>query len=82
MNPNDNTLAHRIAQDLLDSYDEEYELELEDRVLDAASDKATNLTWADAKDSRRLYFRELFRMQAELVKLQDWVVKSGQKVVI
>jgi len=24
----------------------------------------------------------LFRMQAELVKLQDWVVKSGQKVVI
>ena len=46
MNPDDNTLALRIAQDLLDSYDEEYELELEDRVLDAASDKATNLTLA------------------------------------
>jgi polyphosphate kinase 2 len=82
LNPDDDTLALRIAQDLLDSYDEEYELELEDRVLDAASNKATNLTLADAKDSRRLYFRELFRMQAELVKLQDWVVKSGQKVVI
>ncbi len=32
--------------------------------------------------SRKLYFRELFRMQGELVKLQDWVVKTGQKIVI
>ena len=31
---------------------------------------------------RRQYFSELFRLQAELVKLQDWVVATGQKVVI
>ena len=82
MNNNDKALAHRIAQDLLDSYDEEFELELEDRVLDATSEDPTDLASAEVKASRRLYFRELFRMQAELVKLQDWVVKSGQKVVI
>jgi polyphosphate kinase 2 len=34
------------------------------------------------KEYRRQYFRELFRLQAELVKLQDWVVATGHKVVI
>jgi polyphosphate kinase 2 (PPK2 family) len=28
------------------------------------------------------YFRELFRLQGELVKLQDWVVATGHKVVM
>jgi len=31
---------------------------------------------------RRLYFRELFRLQGELVKLQDWVVHNKLKVVV
>ena len=31
---------------------------------------------------RRLYFRELFRLQGELVKLQDWVVHKKLKVVV
>ena len=33
------------------------------------------------EEYRRDYFRQLFRMQAELVKLQDWVVASRQKVL-
>lgn len=33
-------------------------------------------------DVRRSYFRELFRLQTELVELQDWVVASRHKVVI
>jgi len=82
LNNNDKALALRIAQDLLDSYDEEFELELEDRVLDATSENATDLASAEVKASRQLYFRELFRLQAELVKLQDWVVATGHKVVI
>ena len=82
MNNNDKALAIRIAQDLLDGYDEEFELELEDRVLDATSENATDLASAEIKASRQLYFRELFRLQAELVKLQDWVVATGHKVVI
>jgi polyphosphate kinase 2 len=32
--------------------------------------------------ARRLYFRELFRLQGELVKLQDWVVAKGLKLVV
>ena len=31
---------------------------------------------------RRVYFRELFRLQGELVKLQDWVLHAGQKIVV
>ncbi len=76
----------RIHLDLSDSYDEELELELDDRALDAIADglggqKPGELTHADRRD-RQLYFRELFRLQGELVKLQQWVVASGHKVVI
>ena len=31
---------------------------------------------------RTLYFRELFRLQGELVKLQDWVVDKKLKIVV
>ena len=37
---------------------------------------------AAEKDYRRAYFQQLFGLQAELVKLQDWVVASGQKILI
>jgi polyphosphate kinase 2 len=72
-------LIRRLSRDLEDSYDEELELEIEDRDP-LAGDKPTN---GDGEaDERRLYFRELFRLQGELVKLQDWVVAARQKVVI
>ena len=72
-------LAQRISRDLADGYDEELELEIEDHhplpgkppVADDAS-----------KEYRRYYFRQLFRLQAELIRLQDWVVAQGQRVVI
>ena len=68
-------LVKRIHRDLQDDFDEELELELEDRVPGVPStDEATA--------ERRRYFRELFRLQSELVKLQDWVVHSGHKLVI
>jgi polyphosphate kinase 2 len=52
-----------------DWIDEELELELEDDPRGTA-------------EERRNYFRELFRLQGELVKLQDWVVERGLKVVV
>ncbi|RZI68590.1 MAG: polyphosphate kinase 2 [Variovorax sp.] len=75
--PDHEELMQRIARDLVDSYDEELELEIEDRNVDedgapVGVDKA----------ARAAYFRELFRLQGELVKLQDWVQHSKQKVVI
>ena len=87
MNLNDAEVMKRIHDDLIDSYDEEFELELEEshleRAADAANQTETSQSEASqAKESRRAYFRELFRLQAELVKLQDWVAETGHKVVI
>ena len=36
----------------------------------------------DGAIDRRTYFRELFRLQGELVKLQDWVIHKGLKLVV
>ncbi|WP_371868450.1 polyphosphate kinase 2 [Telluria aromaticivorans] len=74
--------TERIHQDILDSFDEELELELDDRELDDATLLPKSGRSHEEMLARRLYFRELFRMQAELVKLQDWVVATGHKVVI
>jgi len=59
----------RLSEELLDSYDEELELELDDRQPSPGL-------------PRRRYFKELFRLQGELVKLQDWVVQQKLKVVV
>ncbi|KTT26803.1 polyphosphate kinase 2 [Pseudacidovorax intermedius] len=71
-------LMRRIADELIDGYDEEIELELEDRVVGADG----TLQHDESGMPRRAYFEALFRLQGELVKLQDWVQHTGQKVVI
>ncbi|NCT85016.1 MAG: polyphosphate kinase 2 [Comamonadaceae bacterium] len=78
MSPIDDELVKRIHRDLQDDFDEELELELEDRDHGMAPGDVPG----DATLERRRYFRELFRLQSELVKLQDWVVHTGHKVVI
>ena len=70
-------LIQRIANDLIDSYDQELELEIEDRNVDDGGD----LLPTD-KLARQRYFSKLFQLQGELVKLQDWVQHTRQKVVI
>jgi len=82
LNLNDDELLRRIQTDLEDSYDEELELELEDRNVDAVAATLSGDAAAPDREARRRYFRELFRLQRELVKLQDWVQQSGHKVVI
>ncbi len=72
----------RLAQELADAYEEELEQELEDRNLDELTLSPTEVQSREYRSMRQQYFRELFRMQAELVKLQDWVVKTGHKVVV
>jgi polyphosphate kinase 2 len=78
----DDDLVQRIRRDLADSYDEELEMELEDRNVDELAGSGIDVDSNAYKAQRQRYFRELFRMQAELVKLQDWVVRTGHKVVI
>jgi len=79
--PDHEELMQRIARDLIDSYDEELELEIEDRNIDGL-DPLAGISAATDKAARQAYFKELFRLQGELVKLQDWVQHSKQKVVI
>ena len=74
---NSHELMERIADDLADGYDEELELEIEDRDVDGFG-----AYQPQDKLARQRYFKELFRLQGELVKLQDWVQHSRQKVVI
>jgi polyphosphate kinase len=71
-------LRQRIERELLDGLDEELELEVEDHDAVQASDRGSHRLLSE----RSHYFRELFRLQRELVKLQDWVVHSRSKVVI
>ncbi|ANN72129.1 polyphosphate kinase 2 [Bordetella bronchialis] len=78
----DEDLVRRIHRDLADHYDEELELELEDRTFEELQGEAAQLPTDEEKAWRRTYFRELFRLQGELVKLQNWVVATGHKVVI
>jgi polyphosphate kinase 2 len=75
-------LVRRVRRDIADSFDEEIELELDDRDLDPDTLLPAQARSEADKEERRQYFRELFRLQAELVKLQDWVAHTGHKVVI
>ncbi len=57
MSPIDDELVKRIHRDLQDDFDEELELELEDRDHGVAAGDAP----ADEADQRKRYFRELFQ---------------------
>ncbi|KWT70346.1 UDP-galactose-lipid carrier transferase [Hyphomicrobium sulfonivorans] len=73
----------RARADLIDSLDEELEMELDDIRMERLSEGVTE--GADALSEgieRAFYFKELFRLQGELVKLQDYVVANKLKVVV
>jgi polyphosphate kinase 2 len=76
-----NAMHDRITADLADSLDEELEMELDDDRLEKLLADADDNSARDTID-RRLYFKELFRLQGELVKLQDWVQNQKLKVVV
>src|SRR5271163_2638769 len=67
----------RLREDFIDSWDEELEMEMDDARFGSSIGVEGGSTLP-----RRDYFRELFRLQGELVKLQDWVAHTGRKVVI
>jgi polyphosphate kinase 2 len=74
-------LVGRVHADILESLDDELELELDDDKPAPETQAAIDRGDAPALD-RKHYFKELFRLQAELVKLQDWVVHEGLKLVV
>lgn len=72
--------AEEIRADIIESFDDEVELEM--------AETPSDLTGEDNSDEHRsqidreVYFKELFRLQHELVKLQDWVQHAGLKVLV
>ncbi len=68
----------RIRRENQDSLDEELEMELDDVRIARYRDQPP----AAGDIERARYFTELFRLQGELVKLQDWVVAQNLKVVV
>ncbi|WP_116086634.1 polyphosphate kinase 2 [Tropicimonas sp. IMCC34011] len=70
-----------LDAELKNALDEDYEIELEDAVLSLEIRRIYERAHP-ASLPRAEYFRELLRLQAELIKLQDWVVASGEKVVV
>ena len=77
--PND--LSRRINAEIVDSFDEELEMEIDDerfaKVLDGLAERPEPETV-----ERQFYFKELFRLQYELVKLQDWVLDQKLRIVV
>lgn len=70
-----------LEAELLDSFDEEVELEMEDAILSMKIREVYKAAHPDIMP-RQDYFRALLQLQAELIKLQDWVVSTGEKVVV
>lgn len=77
---NNDKLRQQMHEDLIDSYDEEIESEMDDYIQDLRYD-GQPLTDTQ-KIARHIYFNELIRLQKELIKLQDWVVATGERIVV
>ena len=77
--PVDHFLRPGIDREAEAAFEEELELELDDerlrQLLEVGGDAGTGM-------DRLRYFSELFRLQCELVRLQDWVVHRGLKLVV
>ncbi len=79
--PASRSQRERYEADVVDSLDEEFELELGEDRIEELVDQFARPT-GDAGDFRATYFKELLRLQRELVKLQDWVVHNKLKIVV
>ncbi len=76
----DEQLYRRIRNETIDDIDEELELEMDDAAV--ADILAAGNEQPGGELDRKFYFRELLRLQRELIKLQDWVVYKKLKVVV
>ena len=78
---NGDALRARVCADMADTIDEELEMEIDDDRLDNLLKETSDHLPERHSLDRRVYFKELFRLQGELVKLQDWVQHNKSKVV-
>ena len=70
-----------LEAELADTLDEDVELELSEPALSLELRKIYKKAHPQTID-RQVYYRELIRLQSELIKLQDWVSYHKKKVVV
>jgi polyphosphate kinase 2 len=75
-----NRSLSRLQAEIEDDLDEEFELDLSEvelsaKIAEVYQDHTPNLEHAQ-------YFRQLLKLQSELIKLQTWVAHRGAKVVV
>lgn len=70
-----------LEAELQDTLDEDIEIEFAEPMLSMELRKIYREQHPEMLD-RKVYFRNLLRLQAELIKLQDWVVETGAKVLV
>jgi polyphosphate kinase 2 len=75
------TMQRMVQAELADTFDEELELELDDHGIDRLLRGDTGAQ-SDGDIERSFYFKELLRLQKELIKLQDWVLHHKLRVVV
>jgi polyphosphate kinase len=74
-------IDERIHDEMVETVDEELEMEIDDARLAGLLEHVIDHPPPDMID-RHIYFKELLRLQGELVKLQDWVVHHKLKVAV
>ena len=70
-----------LEAELADTLDEDYELEMSEPALSMELRRL----YREAHPPtlvRKDYFEQLIRLQSELIKLQDWVQHTGEKIVV
>jgi polyphosphate kinase 2 len=70
-----------LKAELDDTLDEDYELEMSEPALSLELRRIYQHKHPETLD-RRVYFRTLLTLQSELIKLQDWVEHTGEKIAV
>ena len=70
-----------LEAELEETLDETFEMEFSEPMLSREIRKIYRERHPDSLD-RRVYFSNLLRLQAEMIKVQDWVQHTGAKVCI
>lgn len=80
----DDEFRARLEAEVFDDLEEEMEYDLEDLFEEQHAGKVGKPlpSAEERREFRTMYFKELRRLQIELVRLQDWVVKTGYKLVV
>ncbi|MCH2096385.1 MAG: polyphosphate kinase 2 [Rhodobacteraceae bacterium] len=80
-NEDDERQLDWLEAELQDTLDEDFEIEFSEPMLSQEIRRIYNNKKPDRLD-RKVYFRNLLRLQAEMIKLQDWVVHTNAKVLV